>query len=75
LSEKDRIELMTTLRKRVDSLPEGPFKHRMQMRVKLLDEVPREAWVALAIILLACLGVFAYSKWAWRLPKYALAMI
>jgi len=75
LSEKDRTELMTTLRKRVENLPEGPFKHRMQARVRLLEEVPREAFIALALILLAMLGIWAYSKFVWRLPKYALAMI
>jgi len=74
MSEKDRIELLAFLRKRVSSLPEGSFKHRMQMRVKLLEEVPREALIGLALVLLAMLGVWVYSKWAWRLPK-ALALI
>jgi len=75
MSQKDRVELMAFLRKRVASLPEGPFKHRMEMRVKLLEEVPPEAWIAVALILLAMLGMWVYTKWAWRLPKYALAMI
>jgi len=75
MSEKDRMELMATLRKRIEALPEGPFKHRMQMRGKLLDEVPREAWIALALVLLAMLGIWAYSKWALRIPRYALAFL
>jgi len=74
MSAQDRMKLMATLRKRINDLPEGPFKHRMQMRVKLLDEVPPEAWIALALILLAMLGVLAYAKWAWR-PLRALMVI
>lgn len=75
MNEKDRIELISLLRKRVSNLQEGPFKHRMEARVKLLDEVPREAFIALALILLAMLGIWVYSKWAWRPLKYALAII
>jgi len=74
MSKQDKMKLMVTLRKRINDLPEGPFKHRMEMRVKLLEEVPPEAWIALALILLAMLGVWVYSKWAWR-PLKALALI
>jgi len=74
MNAQDRMELTALLRKRVASLPEGPFKHRMETRVKLLDEVPREAWIALALVLLAMLGMWVYTKWAWR-PLRALMVI
>jgi hypothetical protein len=74
MSVQDRTELIALLRKRVSNLHEGPFKHRMEARVKLLEEVPREAFIALALIILAMLGMWAYTKWAWR-PLRALAVI
>jgi len=75
MSEEDRRELIAFLRERISRLPDGPFKHRMQMRVKLLEEVPGEVWIALGLMLLAMLGIWVYTKWAWRLPKYVLAVI
>jgi len=73
MSEERKKRLSATLRKRISSLPEGPFKRRMEMRANMLDEVPPEAWIGLALVLLAMLGLFAYSKLA-RLPK-ALALL
>jgi len=62
LSEKDRVELVTFLRKKVELLPESYFKRRMQMRVKLLEEVPPEAFWALALIILVALGLLAFGR-------------
>jgi len=75
MSEQDRRELIEFLRERISRLPNGPFKRRMEVRVKLLEEVPREAWIALGLMLLLMLGIWVYAKWAWRLPKYALAVL
>jgi len=63
---EDRKELIKFVRDRVSKLPEGNFKRRMETRVKLLENsgIPSEAWYGLAIVVLACLGVWAYAKLA-----------
>jgi len=58
----DRAKAIAFLRERVDILPEGYFKHRMQARVKLLEEVPREAFWGLVIIILVALGLLVFGK-------------
>jgi len=62
LRGKDRAEVVKFLREKVELLPEGYFKRRMQARVKLLDEVPREAYWGLVIIILAALGLLVFGK-------------
>jgi len=62
----ERAELVSSLHKRVEGLPEGYFKRRMQARVKLLEEVPPEAFWALAIIIVATLTTLALGTLVWR---------
>jgi len=62
----ERGALIGLLRKRVDKLPEGYFKRRMQMRVKLLEEVPPEALWALVAVIVAALSVAVLGKIFWR---------
>jgi len=59
---KDRAEVVEFLRKKVEMLPEGYFKRRMQARVKLLEEVPPEAFYGLVIIILVALGLLVLGK-------------
>jgi len=62
----ERAELVSLLRKRVAALPDSYLKRRMQARVKLLEEVPPEAFWALVIVIIAMLGVLAFGKVVWR---------
>jgi len=59
---KDRAEAVKFLRERVELLPEGYFKRRMQARVKLLEEVTPEAFWALVLIILIALGLLVLGK-------------
>jgi len=62
LRGKNRAEVIAFLREKVELLPEGYFKRRMQTRVKLLEEVPPEAFYALVIIILIALGLLVLGK-------------
>jgi len=62
LRGKDRTEVVAFLREKVEMLPEGYFKRRMQARVKLLDEVPPEAFWGLVIVILVALGLLVLGK-------------
>lgn len=62
----ERAPLIHLLRERVDKLPEGHFKRRMKARVKLLEEVPPEAFWAIVAVIITALSVLALGKIVWR---------